>query len=403
MGRSVGTLVGCVVLLMTSPASGQARWSSCETGFEISEACITERGLDEKRAAYQRKITEAMSRLGASYKIALRLVNHPVAAGYDATIGDVFTEVVRNEEMRNESFIINVTARFLEQQPAILHEASALHEVCHVMNDDLSGYHRNGANTEAAEERCVLQVVGESRYEQYLQAYADYRRWDRLTYESVLRRVKEVALVPAPRERDEADRLALEYLRLRRDGEERVLVYNGELHDVSVETAGEDVRPDPERLKAIIKARKPMIVFHNHRAEDGRAGMFPSGDDFGAAGVVSFMAFAEDFGLAVDFRIVQLGEEEDTVVSYGFKGTAFEDIKELALEYRDAAARQADVAAVESKQKVLSSHLARDAFNDYLRHVCPADPARTDSDVCRTHPEYFLWPSERFFVRYRAQ
>jgi hypothetical protein len=41
--------------------------------------------------------------------------------------------------MRNQSFIINVTASFLEQQPAILFEASALHEVCHVMNDDLSG------------------------------------------------------------------------------------------------------------------------------------------------------------------------------------------------------------------------------------------------------------------------
>ena len=104
-----------------------------------------------------------MSRLGASYKIVLRLVNHPVAAGYPATVGDVFTEVVRNEEMRNQSFIINVTATFLEQQPEILFEASALHEVCHVMNDDLSGYHRNGGNTEVAEERCVLQVVGESR------------------------------------------------------------------------------------------------------------------------------------------------------------------------------------------------------------------------------------------------
>ena len=120
---------------------------------------------------------------GASYKIALRLVNHPIAAGYDANVGDVFTEVVRNDEMRNQSFIINVTASFLEQQPEILFEASALHEVCHVMNDDLSGYHRNGGNTEVAEERCVMEVVGESRYEQYLQAYAAYRRWDRVTYE----------------------------------------------------------------------------------------------------------------------------------------------------------------------------------------------------------------------------
>jgi len=84
-----------------------------------------------------------MARLGASYKINLRLVNNPVEAGYDAaTVGDVFTDVVRSEEMRNQSFIINVTADFLEKQPEILFEASSLHEVCHVMNDDLTGYHR---------------------------------------------------------------------------------------------------------------------------------------------------------------------------------------------------------------------------------------------------------------------
>src|SRR5262249_14852400 len=160
------------------------------------------------------KIAEAMARLGASYKIALRIVNDPVAAGHDAAVGDVFTEVVRNDEMRNESFIVNVTASFLEQQPDILFEASALHEVCHVTNDDLSGYHRNGANIEAAEERCVLEVVGLSRYEQYLQAYAAYRHWDGVTYERVLQNVKDVVLVPAPKESDEADLLALEYFRL---------------------------------------------------------------------------------------------------------------------------------------------------------------------------------------------
>ena len=394
MGRSVGTVVGCVLLLMTSPASGQARSSPCYADFEISQSCITERGLNGKQAAYQRKIAEAMSRLGASYKIALRLVNHPVAAGYDASVGDVFTEVVRNEEMRNQSFIINVTASFLEQQPEILFEASALHEVCHVMNDDLSGYHRNGVNTETAEERCVLQVVGESRYEQYLQAYAAYRHWDSLTYESFLKRVKDVALVPAPRESDEADRVAVQYFRLHADGRERVLVYNGELHDVALRVAKGDVGHESERMDAIVNARKPMIVFHNHPADDGRAAMFPSSDDFGVAALMSFMAYAEDPSLHIDFRIVQLGEEEDTIVSYGFKGTALEDIREIAREYSNVAARQV---------QILSSRLAREAFSDYLQYVCPVDQAGTDGDACRTHPEYFLWPSDRFFVHHRPQ
>ena len=173
-----------------------------------------------------------MPRLGASYKISLRLVNNPVEAGYDAaTVGDVFTDVVRNEEMRNESFIINVTTDFLEKQPEILFEASSLHEVCHVMNDDLTGYHRNGANIEAAEEHCVLQVAGESRYKEYLQAYATYQHWDTATYERVLQKVKDVVLVPAPSETDEADRIAAEYFRTHADGKEHLLVYNGELHD----------------------------------------------------------------------------------------------------------------------------------------------------------------------------
>ena len=50
-----------------------------------------------------------------------------VEAGYNAeTVGDVFTEVVRNQEMRNQAFIINVTTDFLEKQPEILFEAHEL-------------------------------------------------------------------------------------------------------------------------------------------------------------------------------------------------------------------------------------------------------------------------------------
>ena len=376
MGKRVGAVIGCVVLLTASRVGSQSQLPLCEVGFEISPACISERGLDHKKEEYQRKIAEAMRRLGASYKIALRLINDPVAAGYDATVGDVFTDVVRDEAMRNESFIINVSARFLQDQPTILLEASALHEVCHVMNDDLPGYHRNGANIEAAEERCVLQAVGESRYEQYLHAYAAYHHWDRVTYERVLQKVKDVTLVPPPREIDEVDRLAAEYFRLHADGAQHFLVYNGALHDATLWSTRNDVRPDLEKLKAIIRAGRPMICFHNH-PEDGRAAMFPDDEDFEIAALVSSMTYTQDPSRAVDFRIVQLGEEQDTVVSYGFKGSALEDIKDTA-------------------------HLAKDGFIDYLQHVCPALPVTTESDVCRTHPEYFLWPSDRFFIHHRA-
>jgi hypothetical protein len=121
--------------------------------------------------------------------------------------------------------------------------------------------------------------------------------------------------------------------------------------------------------------------------------MFPSRDDFGVAALMSFMAYAEDPTLHVDFRIMQLGEAQDTVVSYGFKRSALGEIKAAAREYRNPAAPH-----------VLSSRLAQEAFSEYLQYVCPKDRAGTGSgDVCRTHPEYFLWPSDRFFVHHRPQ
>jgi hypothetical protein len=401
--QSLVQFTASAALILASLAPARAQLPPCYAGFEMPEACITERGLDQKVAAYQRKINEALPRLGASYKISLRIVNNPVEGGYNAaTVGDVFTEVVRNEEMRNESFIINVTADFLEKQPEILFEASSLHEVCHVMNDDLTGYHRNGANIEAAEEHCVLQVIGESRYKEYLQAYATYQHWDTVTYEQVLQKVKDVVLVPAPCETDEADRIAAEYFRTHADGKEHLLVYNGGLHDATLYSTRDRVWHDPEKLKAVIKAGKPMIFFHNHPAQDGRAAMFPSYNDFGVAGLFSFMVYSEDPNLPVEFRVMQLGKE-GTTVSYGFKGTAVEDLKKLALEYRNAVALKTDVAQIEMRQSLLDYRLAQDSFNNYLRYACPVDLARKDAEACRTHPQYFIWPSDRFFIHYRPQ
>src|SRR5262245_58157099 len=257
--RLTRRFVYSAVFLFVAWSSAKAQLAPCYAGFEISAHCITSRGLDQKAAAYRRKITEALTKLGASYQITLRLINNPVEAGYEASTGDVFTDVVRNAEMRNQSFIINVTADFLEKQPEILFEASSLHEVCHVINDDLSGYRRNGANVEAAEEHCVLQAIGESRYEEYLRAYAAYQHWDALTYERVLQKVKDVALVPAPSEIDEADSIAAEYFRTHAYGKEHLLVYNGDLHDQTLYSKKDGVWHDSAKLKAVINAGKPMI------------------------------------------------------------------------------------------------------------------------------------------------
>jgi hypothetical protein len=403
MKRIIRQIVTYSVLLLAWRPSLKAQLAPCYAGFELSAACITTRGLDQKAALYRRKITEAMTKLGASYQISLRLINHPVEAGYDAArIGDVFTDVVRNEDMRNQSFIINVTADFLERQPEILFEASSLHEVCHIMNDDLTGYHRNGAHIEAAEEHCVLQAVGEPRYSEYLKAYTAYQHWDTSTYEKVLQKVKEVVLVPAPSEKDEADTKAAAYLKEHADGKEHLLVYNGELHDVTLYSTRDRVRHDPEKLRALIAAGRPMIFLHNHPPEDGRAAMFPSHADFGVAALFSFLVYREHPQLPVEFRVMQLGAE-NAVVSYGFKGTALQEIRKRAQEYRTAVAGNADPAAIEMSQNILDYHLDQESFNDYLQYACPVDLARPDAEVCRTHPQYFIWPNDRFFIHDRPQ
>jgi hypothetical protein len=390
-----------VAILLASQIA-YAQLSPCYAGFEISQACITFRGLDQKVALYQRKINEALATLGASYKIILRIVNHPVEAGYDAeTIGDVFTEVVRDEEMRNAAFIINATADFLENQPKILFEASSLHEVCHIMNDDLTGYHRNGANVEVAEEACVLHAVGLTRYEGFLRAYAAYQHWDSSTYDNFLQRVKTVALVSASHETDDADRSAADYFRRHADGLEHLVVFNGDLHEISQHATKERVWHDPDKLKAVIKAGKPMIFFHNHPADGGRAAMFPSYDDFGVAGLFSFIIYTENPNLPVEFRVMQPGDQ-GTIVSYGFKKPAIAEIKKLALEYRSAIALTTDPAAVMRSRDLLDYHLARDSFDEYLQYACPVDLTRSDAEVCRTHPEYFIWPSKKFFIQYRT-
>src|SRR5207247_2678656 len=96
----VRQFVGPTVLLLASWASARAQLPPCYAGFEISQACITERSLDQKVAVYQRKMTEAVKRLGASYRIILRLVNNTLGAGYNAEAdGGGYTAGMRTDYM----------------------------------------------------------------------------------------------------------------------------------------------------------------------------------------------------------------------------------------------------------------------------------------------------------------
>ena len=145
-----------------------------------------------------------------------------------------------------------------------------------------------------------------------------------------------------------------------------------------------------------------MIFFHNHPEDGGRSAMFPSYADFGIAGLFSFMAYAENPNVPVEFRVLQAGEET-TIVSYGFKRAAVEDIKRVAMGYRNAVEGKSDLKQIEMRWDLLDYHLTQDSFNEYLQYACPGGLGRKDAEVCRTHPQYFIWPSERFFIRYRPQ
>jgi hypothetical protein len=371
------------------------------SGFEMSPAEITAAGLDTKVDAYKAKVTEAMDRLGANYKIDLRIIDRQSIGPHGTPLdSDVWTEVVRNPEMRNEAFVINVTAKFLRDQPEILFESSSLHEVSHIMNDDLNGYHRQGGNIEMAEERRVADTVGFPRYEEYLRAYTNYN--PKVKFDSTLQKVKDVALVPPPVESDDADKSAAEYLKTHADGKEHLLVYNGQLHDVTLSSTAGSVTPDLSKLQDVIKQGKPMVIIHNHPS-DGAASLFPSHDDFGVAGNFLSLALRENPSLPVEFRVLQMGQNEVSSVAYGFKGAALADLKANADAYRNARSQNQDLAPIEMKQKLLSYHLAQDSYNEYLKHAYLLEVARTNSAACRVRPQYFLWPSDRFFVKDRPQ
>jgi hypothetical protein len=310
-------LLGISVAWLNASASLFGQSEPCKLAFELSPDCIVELGLKEKLDTFEQKIAEAQRRLGASYKIRLRAIGSLMFAPYSDDVGPVFTDVVRDADMRNESFIISATADFLAKQPEILFEHSAIHEIAHIMNDDLEGYHRNGANIELAEERVVLNLVGESRYEEYLRAYGEYRNWSNSRREEFVKAVKSVELVPKPSEIDEADRLAAAAFKKIADGKEHLLVYNGEIHDISTNSAMNSVGHDPEKLSKIIKTGRPIIFFHNHPLDRTRS-MFPSFNDFAVASTFASLVQSENPGLPVEFRVMVV-DEQTTYVSYGFK------------------------------------------------------------------------------------
>jgi len=365
--------------------------------YELSKECIAELGLQEKVASFESKIAEAQRRYGASYKIRLQVIGDSIWEGHDANAAPVFMNF--DEEVRT-TFKIFVTSRFLAKAQEILFEHSTLHEVAHIINDDLPGYHRYRSDCEIAEERVVLNLVGEERYKEYLQAYAKYKDWPPSKCEEFLEKVKALELLPAPGEIDEADRAAAIAFRRIDDGKEHLLVYNGEIHDISIHSAVSTVGHDLEKLVEVIKAGKPMIFFHNHPFTDSRA-MFPSSNDFGVAALFEYLARRENPDLNLEYRLMVADDKESTFISYGFQKPLIEEMKKFAASYREARTRD-ERERIDLQTKILTHQVAQESFDAYLQHACPVDLTRKDAEVCNTNPRYFIWPGEKYFLTYRG-
>jgi hypothetical protein len=364
---------------------------------ELSKDCIAELGLQEKAAIFESKIAEAQRRYGASYKIRLQVIGDSLREDHGANTGPVFTDF--DEEVRT-TFKIFVTSKFLAKAPELLFEHSTLHEVAHIINDDLPGYHRYRSNCELAEERVVLNLVGEARYKEYLQAYAKYKDWPPSKSEEFLQKVKALKLLPAPVEIDDADRAAAIAFKRIHDGKEHLLVYNGEIHDISIHSAVNTVGHDLEKLAQLIKAGKPMVFFHNHPFTDSRA-MFPSFNDFGVAALFEYLVRRENRDLNLEYRLMLASDNESTSIAYGFKKPLIEEVKKFASSWREART-QNECDRIDLQMKLLTHHLAQESFDTYLQHACPVDLTRRDAEVCNTNPRFFIWPSKKYFLTYRG-
>jgi hypothetical protein len=386
------------IALLNASASPPEENVPCDRyAHELSKECIAELGLQEKVAIFESKIAEAQRRYGASYKIRLQVIGDSIREGHDANTAPVFLEF--DEEVRT-TFKVFVTSRFLAKAPEILFEHAALHEVAHIINDDLPGYHRYRSDCEVAEERVVLNLVGEERYKEYLQAYAKYKDWPPSKYEEFLQKVKALQLLPTPGEVDEADRAATIAFRQIDDGKEHLLVYNGEIHDISIDSTVNTVGHDLEKLAEVVKAGKPMIFFHNHPFTDSRA-MFPSFNDFGVAALFEYLVRRENPDLNLEYRLIVADGKEATFISYGFQKPLIEELKKFAASYREARTRD-ERDRIDLQTKILTHQVAQESFDTYLQHACPVYLSRKDAEVCNTNPRFFIWPNEKYFLTYRG-
>ncbi len=371
--------------------------------FELSEQCVASYGVAGQLATFKERVVEAQRLYGTRYEVRVHAFGSTSYSKFNGTTDDVFSYVATDENLLPEALDIYVKWTFLAQQPEVLFEHAARHEVAHMMNGDVPGYRPNGASTEAAAEHRVLELVGEAHYREYLRAYREYQPTQVKDIEAFVHVVR--AATPKVEERiDDADRKAAEYFRTLTDGKEHLLIYDGaELHDVTRVSDAIGVQDFNVRAFDDMVARSTSIViFHNHPLSDV-AKMYPSPIDFGGVPAFLFDAFTVNPNIRVEFRLIQIGSGAS--IEYGLRSQQVQKFKEMAL------AMKADPS---KEEKILDELGLRrfgvrmDSLYSYIAYA--AVPERDVGRVHETqiyegltvHPKYFIRSNENYFLRYRG-
>lgn len=170
----------------------------------MTDECIDKVGLQDKVNTFKQEIADAMVLLDTNHKIEFRVINNPAQGPYTSLPhGDVWIDPVLDNTNRFESFVISAKSDFLHEQPGVLFQYAARHEICHIVVGNIGRYHRNGKNGEAAVDKCVMNAVGEERYHEYLQAFAIYKSLNDARIQYIFQTVKNVEIIPPPVQSDQ--------------------------------------------------------------------------------------------------------------------------------------------------------------------------------------------------------
>ncbi len=217
---------------------------------------------------------------------------------------------------------------------------------------------------------------------------------------------------PSTREIDEADVAAAAFFADHPDGLEHMLVYNGEIRDVSLISSSNEVSVDRGIFRQLAVQGKPVIFFHNHEGTNMHF-LFPTDKDFVFAARAEYEIRKTAPHLSVESRIIVINKGVVSV-SYGFKKVLLEKIYLNAKNHRDSLSLLKRASASGSEKDWMKLAVGKtdvdqlflhddirvavvNVFHDYLLKITSPNKAFTDEA-----PNYFRWPNNGMFVKYRG-